>query len=59
MGIIEGDAIPDLFIPKLLDLYRQGRFPIDRLVTCYPFEEIEKAVTDMEEGRVLKPVLKP
>ncbi|MFP3929100.1 MAG: NAD(P)-dependent alcohol dehydrogenase, partial [Desulfobacteraceae bacterium] len=32
-GIIEGDAIPDLFIPKLIELYRQGRMPFDRMVT--------------------------
>ena len=58
-GIIEGDAIPDLFIPKLIELYRQGRFPFDKIMTFYPFEEINKAVKDMEEGRVIKPVLKP
>jgi len=57
-GIIEGDAIPDLFIPKLIDLYNQGRFPFDRLITYYPFDEIKKAVEDMEKGRVIKPVLK-
>jgi aryl-alcohol dehydrogenase len=57
-GIIEGDAIPDLFIPKLIDLYRQGRFPFDRMITFYPFEDINKAVEDMEKGLVIKPVLK-
>jgi aryl-alcohol dehydrogenase len=57
-GIIEGDAIPDLFIPQLIELYRQGRFPFDRLITFYPFQEINKAVEDMEKGRVIKPVLK-
>jgi len=58
-GIIEGDAIPDLFIPKLIELYSQGRFPFDRLITFYPFDEINQAVEDMEKGRVIKPVLKP
>ena len=58
-GIIEGDAIPDLFIPQLIELYRQGRFPFDRMITFYPFEDINKAVEDMEKGRVIKPVLKP
>jgi aryl-alcohol dehydrogenase len=57
-GIIEGDAVPDLFIPKLLDLYSQGRFPFDRLITFYPFEDINKAVEDMEKGRIIKPVLR-
>ncbi|MGD8984379.1 MAG: NAD(P)-dependent alcohol dehydrogenase [Desulfobacteraceae bacterium] len=56
-GVIEGDAIPDLFIPKLIELYSQGRFPFDRMITFYPFEEINQAVEDMEEGRVIKPVL--
>jgi len=57
-GILGGDAIPDLFIPKLIELYRQGRFPFDRLITFYPFDDINKAVKDMEEGRVIKPVLR-
>lgn len=58
-GIIEGDAVPDLFIPRLIELYKQGRFPFDRLIRFYPFEEINKAVEDMEKGLVIKPVLKP
>jgi aryl-alcohol dehydrogenase len=58
-GILGGDAIADLFIPKLIDLYSQGRFPFDRLITFYPFEDINQAVADMEAGRVVKPVLRP
>jgi aryl-alcohol dehydrogenase len=57
-GIIEGDAIPDLFIPKLIELYSQGRFPFDHLITFYPFDDINRAVEDMEKGRVVKPVLR-
>jgi aryl-alcohol dehydrogenase len=58
-GIIAGDSVQDLFIPVLIDLYRQGRFPFDQLITFYPFDEIEKAVKDMEKGKVVKPVLRP
>jgi aryl-alcohol dehydrogenase len=57
-GILGGDAIPDLFIPDLVELYRQGRFPYDKMITYYPFEEINQAVEDMEKGRVIKPVLR-
>jgi len=57
-GILGGDAIPDLFIPRLIDLYSQGRFPFDRMITYYGFEEINRAVEDMESGRVMKPVLR-
>jgi aryl-alcohol dehydrogenase len=58
-GIIEGDSIPDLFIPKLVKLYQQGRLPFDRLIKFYPFDEINQAVADMEKGLVIKPILKP
>jgi aryl-alcohol dehydrogenase len=57
-GILGGDAVPDQFIPRLIELYNQGQFPFDRLGTFYPFEEINKAVEDMEEGRVIKPILR-
>jgi aryl-alcohol dehydrogenase len=57
-GILAGDSISDLFIPRLLDLYSQGRFPFDRLITFYPFDEINQAVEDMKKGRIIKPVLR-
>ena len=58
-GILGGDAIADLFIPSLIELYAQGRLPFDKLIAFYPFDEINKAVEDMEAGRVIKPVLRP
>jgi aryl-alcohol dehydrogenase len=57
-GILGADDHPDLFIPKLIELYKQGRLPFDRLITFYPFDEINKAVEDMEKRRVIKPVLR-
>lgn len=56
-GIIEGDSVPDIFIPRLIELYMQGRFPFDRLISSYPLEQINEAARDSEEGRVVKPVL--
>lgn len=58
-GIIEGDSIPDQFIPQMVDLYRRGRFPLDKLVTFYSLEEINNAVADSEQGKVVKAVLIP
>ena len=57
-GILGGDCIPDLFIPKLIELYEQGRFPFDKMIASYPFDDINQAVEDMEKGQVIKPVLK-
>lgn len=58
-GIVEGDSIPDIFIPQMIQLYKQGRFPFDRMITFYPLDQINQAAEDSEKGRVLKPVLRP
>lgn len=59
VGSVEGNAVPDEFIPKMIELYKEGKLPFDKLLTFYPLEDINKAVADMNEGRILKAVLKP
>ena len=56
-GILGGDAHPALFIPKLAEFWRQGRFPFDRLLTFYPFADIARAFEDAHSGKAIKPVL--
>jgi aryl-alcohol dehydrogenase len=57
-GIIQGSSVPNTFLPKLIELNQQGRFPYDRLITSYDFEDINKAFEDAKASRVIKPVLK-
>lgn len=56
--IIEGDSVPGAFIPALIDLWMQGRFPFDKMVRFYAFEEINQAARDSETGMAIKPVLR-
>ncbi|MFJ6437900.1 NAD(P)-dependent alcohol dehydrogenase [Streptomyces sp. NPDC091416] len=56
-GVIEGDSDPGRFILELIGLHRRGLFPVDRLVTTFPFEDIGAAVAAMRDGSVVKPVL--
>jgi len=56
-GCIEGDSRVETFIPELVDLYKDGRFPIDQLVTRYSSEDINVAIADQAAGKVIKPVL--
>jgi len=58
LGIIQGDAVPQRFIPKLIALYRAGQFPFDRLVKFYDFSEINRAIADARHGDTVKPVLR-
>jgi aryl-alcohol dehydrogenase len=56
-GILGGDAHPGIFLPRLIEYWRQGRFPFDKLLKFYKFEEIGQAFADVEAGKVIKPVL--
>jgi len=56
-GVVQGDSEPRTFIPRLIELHRQGRFPLERLITTYPFDQIAQALHDSETGVAIKPVL--
>jgi aryl-alcohol dehydrogenase len=57
-GITEGDSNPDEFIPELLRLYREGRFPFDRMIgRTYPFSQLNEAVEAQLRGDAIKVVL--
>ncbi|MFJ2740632.1 NAD(P)-dependent alcohol dehydrogenase [Streptomyces sp. NPDC087440] len=56
-GSVMGHQAPGLLIPRLLDLHRRGRFPLERLVTTYPLADINRAVADVRAGSTVKAVL--
>lgn len=58
VGVIEGEAVPAIFIPQLIEYYKSGRFPFDKLIKFYDFEEIEQAFKDSASGKTIKPILK-
>jgi aryl-alcohol dehydrogenase len=57
-GVIEGGGSAHLMIPAMLDLYLAGRFPFDRLVRFYRFDQIDQAVADSLSGETIKPILR-
>ena len=58
VGVIEGDAVPRVFIPQLVQYYKAGRFPFDKLVKFYDFADINQAFEDSKNGSTIKPILK-
>jgi aryl-alcohol dehydrogenase len=56
-GAVEGDSVPQEFIPRLLALWRQGRFPVEALVTTFPETEINEAMRAMRLDSAVKPVV--
>ena len=57
IGTNQGDAVPRTFIPHLVELYQRGRLPVEKIVTCFPFADINKAAEASLNGSVIKPVL--
>ncbi|MCC8188701.1 MAG: NAD(P)-dependent alcohol dehydrogenase [Bacteroides sp.] len=55
---IEGDSQPDIFINRLIELYKHGMFPFDKLITYYEFKDINQAVKDFTQGKVIKAVIR-
>ncbi|MCQ4122330.1 NAD(P)-dependent alcohol dehydrogenase [Rhodococcus tibetensis] len=58
-GTVLGDSVPSIFIPRLVELYLQGRFPADKLMTHYTFGEMKEALSDADKGKVVKAILHP
>ncbi|MCA6245492.1 MAG: NAD(P)-dependent alcohol dehydrogenase [Phenylobacterium sp.] len=58
-GIIEGDADPGVFIPQLVEHYKAGRLPFDRMIKTYPLAEIDRAIAEQHQGVCVKAVLIP
>jgi len=58
LAVIQGDAVPQQFIPHLIELYRSGKFPFDRLVKFYAFHKINHALDEVRRGKTIKAVLR-
>jgi S-(hydroxymethyl)mycothiol dehydrogenase len=53
-----GDCLPSRDFPLLVDLYRAGRFPLDRFVTeTVSLDQVEDAFAKMRAGEVLRSVV--
>jgi Zn-dependent alcohol dehydrogenase len=52
-GTYAGSVSPQTDIPPMVELYRQGRLPLDQLVSeSYKLDELSQAFADMEAGRI-------
>ncbi|GAB3294396.1 S-(hydroxymethyl)mycothiol dehydrogenase [Epidermidibacterium keratini] len=53
-----GDCLPSRDFPMLVDLYKQGRFPLDKFVTeRIGIDDVEEAFSKMHDGTVLRSVV--
>jgi NDMA-dependent alcohol dehydrogenase len=58
VGSIFGSSRPELDVPRLLGLYRDGLLDLDGMITAtYPLEQINQGYQDMRDGRNIRGVL--
>jgi aryl-alcohol dehydrogenase len=57
-GVIQGDSVPQAFIPLLADHVMTGRFPVERMVTFYDLAGINGAAAESSNGTAIKPVIR-
>lgn len=58
-GVLEGNAVPDVFVPQMIKWWQAGLFPFDKLIERFPLRDINQAAEASTTGRVVKPVLIP
>ena len=52
-----GNQNTDDFVPLMIDMWKNGQFPFDKLITFYTLDEAQKAIDDSMEGTATKPVV--
>lgn len=57
-GAPNGDTVGVVVIPQLIELQRAGLYPFERLITIYEFNELNQAVEDIENGLIVKAVVR-
>ena len=57
MCIIGGYSDVGPFLCELIEHHLAGRFPYEKLIRTFPFEQINEAIEASESGEVVKPVL--
>jgi aryl-alcohol dehydrogenase len=55
--VVQGSSVPQVFIPKLISLWREGRFPMEKLMKNYKLEDINQGFADSASGVTVKPVV--
>lgn len=56
-GVSEGDSNPPEYIPKLVQMYKEGKFPIDKISKVYSYKRMDEAIHAMHDGSVIKPII--
>ncbi len=52
------DGVAELFVRQLIEFWRQGKLPVEKLIRYYDFAQINDAIHDAHTGSAIKPILR-
>jgi len=55
--LIQGCSNPQIFIPEMIRLYKDGKLPFDKMITFFELKKINEAFDANRNGIVIKPVI--
>lgn len=55
--VVQGSSVPQTFLPRMIELWRAGRFPVDKLIRDYSLDQINQGFADSADGSTIKPVV--
>jgi aryl-alcohol dehydrogenase len=55
--VVQGSSVPQVFIPQLIELWKAGEFPFEKLVGNYSLDQINQGFADSKNGITVKPVI--
>ncbi|KAK6537259.1 hypothetical protein TWF694_011452 [Orbilia ellipsospora] len=56
-GAVQGHSRTEDYIPQMVQWWKDGKFPIEKLEKVFDFKDFEKAVEVMGRGDVVKPII--
>lgn len=56
-GAVQGHSRATEYIPQMIKWWKQGIFPVEKLVKFFDFENFEEAIKAMGTGDVVKPIM--
>jgi alcohol dehydrogenase len=60
VGSYLGGAVPERDLPRMIELWRAGRLPVERLhSTSLPLDDVNLAMDELADGRTVRQVLLP
>jgi Zn-dependent alcohol dehydrogenase len=57
IGVAGGDTIPTQYVPRMIQWWKQGKFPLEKLVRYFKAESFQEVIESMISGETVKPVL--